>query len=304
LFDPELTRGLQDPPDAAARARVLDFVSQELVVEVDGLRLALEPEVRELWVRGGAVPGDSVVFVAPLPERASKLVVRAPQRMKQLLVAVALPTPSSHGELRSTLIAGGEATAPFELVDPDPPAPPSAFAYLKLGFAHVLPLGLDHLLFLVALVLGSERSWRRLLALSLGFTAAHTLTLGLGATGTVTVPAGIVEPLIALSIVALALSNLWQRERRHEPVWVLAFGLLHGLGFAGALSAIGLPPSGVVVPLLCFNVGVELAQIVVVGLVWLLLRPLDEQRVYPYAVRPGSLCIALVGLFWTVQRVL
>jgi hypothetical protein len=310
LFDPELTRALDDPADERASARVLEFVRRELIIEVDGKPLELEPELRELWTRSGAVPGDSVMIDARLPPHAHQLVVRAPARMKQLLVVIALPVDQNQkSETASTLVAGGGTTPPFQL-GKEPPAGArasarrSAFAYLGLGFRHVLPFGLDHMLFIVALVLGSDRKWRRMLLMSGAFTLAHTVTLGLGATGLVTIPGRVVEPFIALSIAVVALLNLWRRGHQHEPWVVLAFGLLHGLGFARALGETGLPANAVAVPLLCFNSGVELAQLVVVATCWLLLRSVDERRLYTHVVRPGSLFIAVAGLFWAVQRVL
>jgi hypothetical protein len=310
LFDPELTRALDDPADARASARVLEFVRHELTIEVDGKPLEFEPELRELWTRSGAVPGDSVMIDARLPPHAHELVVRAPARMKQLLVVVALPIDQTQrSETASALVPGGAVTPPF-LLGKEPPdsgratARRSALAYLWLGFRHVLPLGLDHMLFIVALVLGSDRKWRRMLLMSGAFTLAHTVTLGLGASGLLTVPVHVVEPLIALSIAVVALLNLWRRGHQHEPWVVLAFGLLHGLGFARALGETGLPANAIAVPLLCFNSGVELAQLVVVGVCWLALRPVDERHLYTHAVRPGSFVIALAGLFWAVQRAL
>jgi hypothetical protein len=178
--------------------------------------------------------------------------------------------------------------------------------YLALGFHHILPLGWDHVLFVAGLVLGSGRRLRSLLWQLSAFTLAHTLTLALGALGLIVLPRGFVEPLIAFSIAYVAVENLFQRrDPRRRLLVVFAFGLLHGQGFASALSETGLPHSAFVVALLSFNVGVELGQIVVVLALSALLLPLrDPARLFRYAVRPGSLAIAAIGVVWGVQRLL
>jgi hypothetical protein len=179
--------------------------------------------------------------------------------------------------------------------------------YLVLGIEHILPWGFDHVLFVAGLVLGSWGRRPRLLLLELaGFTVAHTVTLGLGALGLVLVPARVIEPLIALSIAFVGIQNLWSRGApKHRLPWVLAFGLLHGQGFAASLIATGIPSGSLVLSLLAFNVGVELGQLLVVGGLLLLLRPLrDADRFRRFALFPGSAMIAGAGIVWTVGRLL
>jgi hypothetical protein len=223
--------------------------------------------------------------------------------MKALLIVVDSASEDPRWKAESALVPGGQASPPFSSSQSSP-APTSLFSYLSLGFRHVLPLGLDHVLFMVALVIGSDRKWRRLVLLSGAFTLAHSVTLALGASGIVTIPGRVVEPLIALSIVVVALSNLWRSARPHGAWLVLAFGLLHGLGFASVLGDTGLARGELLVPLLGFNLGVEAAQLVVVALCWLLLWRFAEQRLYTHAVRPASVLIALCGIFWALERVL
>lgn len=182
--------------------------------------------------------------------------------------------------------------------------------YLWLGVEHML-LGIDHLLFVLALVL-LVRDWRRLLATITAFTIAHSVTLGAAVLGFVHLPWAPVEALIALSIafVAAAIVRGGQDSRHRAALrsWPLAFafGLLHGLGFAGALSEIGLPPPSIPLALLAFNLGVELGQLAFVVAVLPLLAlakhlpvrwPGWGPRLAPYAI--GS-----VAMFWTVDRVL
>ncbi|HEV8269413.1 MAG TPA: HupE/UreJ family protein, partial [Thermoanaerobaculia bacterium] len=138
------------------------------------------------------------------------------------------------------------------------------------------------------------------------FTLAHTITLALSVYGVVSLPARIVEPLIALSIVCVAVENVFTKKlHAWRPVVVFAFGLLHGLGFAGVLTEIGLPRSEFVPALLSFNAGVEGGQLTVI-LVAFLAFGLPFRREAWYRRRivvPASVAIAAVGLFWSIQRV-
>jgi hypothetical protein len=205
--------------------------------------------------------------------------------------------------------ANARETAASRAEDATGFAPESIGATLRrfvvLGFVHILPEGLDHVLFVAGLVLGAGRRYRRLLLEISAFTLAHTLTLALGALGWVVVPGAVIEPLIAASIVLVAVENLFEgRERKHRLLVVFVFGLIHGQGFASVLSEAGLPSSTFVPALLSFNIGVELGQLVVVALVLVALHFLSDRARTRYAVRPGSIAIAAIGLFWAVSRVL
>lgn len=180
-----------------------------------------------------------------------------------------------------------------------------ATRYLVLGFEHILPAGLDHILFVLGLFLLSLR-WRPLLWQVSAFTVAHTITLLLSTYGVVTLPAGIVEPLIALSIAYVAIENLFVRELKPWRIaLVFAFGLLHGLGFAGVLAELGLPRDAFLSALLAFNIGVELGQVSVLALAFLALGWWRERPWFRTRVVTGlSLVIAGVGLYWFVVRLL
>jgi hypothetical protein len=178
--------------------------------------------------------------------------------------------------------------------------------YLVLGFHHILPLGWDHVLFVAGLVLGSGLRLRRLVLQLSAFTVAHTFTLGLGALGLIVLPPRVVEPLIAFSIAYVAVENLTRKDSsRSRLLLVFGFGLLHGQGFASALSQTGLPHDAFLVALLSFNLGVELGQLTVVLALFAVLRlTLRPENLRRYAVLPGSLAIALTGLYWGVLRLL
>jgi len=177
-------------------------------------------------------------------------------------------------------------------------------SYFTLGFEHILPRGFDHVLFIAALVLASP-SWRPLLWQVSAFTVAHALTLALAVTGVVQMRSAVVEPLIALSIVAVAVENLVEpRFRWRRPAMAFGFGLLHGLGFAGALVSLGLPSEDLLVSLLAFNLGVEGGQLVVVAILLLALTWCRQATWYrTRVVLPASAVVAAVGAFWFVQRV-
>ena len=180
----------------------------------------------------------------------------------------------------------------------------TALRYLRLGFRHIVPQGADHTLFVLGLFLLSARLRPLLIQVS-AFTVAHTATLALSTLGVVRLSPAVVEPLIALSIAYVAVENTQQRELRPwRAALVFGFGLLHGLGFAGALGELGLPRVDFLTGLLAFNAGVELGQLAVLAGAFLITAPLRGKPWYRSRVAmPLSLAIALVGLYWTALRV-
>lgn len=182
----------------------------------------------------------------------------------------------------------------------------SFFDFLGLGVKHILT-GYDHLLFLFSLLIVS-RSMVATLKVVTGFTVAHSITLALATFDVVRIPGSIVEPLIAASIVFVALENLLRREIPASRLWlVLGFGLVHGLGFASVLHELGVGTNGggVVLPLVSFNLGVELGQLLVALplvplLAWASRRSVFERRWVPAC----SVMAALAGGFWLVERLL
>lgn len=203
-------------------------------------------------------------------------------------------------------LEGGQTSAPLALTSPAPPINrfDTAWRYLTLGFTHIVPLGLDHMLFVLGLYLLSGRARIVLWQVS-AFTVAHSITLGLSIYDVVAVSPKIVEPLIALSIAYVAIENIFLSELKSRRIaLVFAFGLLHGMGFAGALKELGLPRSEFVTALLTFNVGVEAGQLAVIGAAFMLVG-------WPYANRawyhdrivvPMSTTIACTAVYWTIQR--
>ncbi|MES2329866.1 MAG: HupE/UreJ family protein [Bacteroidota bacterium] len=181
----------------------------------------------------------------------------------------------------------------------------AAIVYLVLGFKHILPLGFDHILFVLSLFLLSPKL-KPIIWQSTAFTVAHSVTLCLAAYNVINPPTRIIEPLIALSILYVALENIYSPRLKASRIGIVfLFGLVHGLGFAGALAEMGLPKNAYFTSLIMFNVGVELGQLTVILLAYFLLakwfagKPYYRSRV----VIPLSIIIVLIAGFWTIQRI-
>ena len=174
---------------------------------------------------------------------------------------------------------------------------------LSLGFFHIIPEGLDHILFVVCLFLLSPKLKPLLIQIT-AFTLAHSVTLGLAMAGWILLPSRLVETLIAASIVVMAVENLFMREvKPWRWMLVFLFGLVHGLGFAGSFSSLHLPPEDFFGPLLLLNIGIEFGQLSVVAsclalTVWMWQRPWYTRLV----IYPASSVIALIALWWTIER--
>lgn len=176
--------------------------------------------------------------------------------------------------------------------------------YVKSGFVHIIPLGLDHILFVLALFLSTTR-FGTLLWQVTAFTLAHSVTLALSSLGIISLSGSIVEPLIALSIVWMAIENIRSEEAGQRRIWVIViFGLLHGLGFASVLGEFGLPQEAFLMALFSFNVGVELGQLTVLAIAAALLMAWSKKPTYRMFVQvPLSAIIGVIGVYWFVERV-
>lgn len=182
----------------------------------------------------------------------------------------------------------------------------AGWTYLKLGFEHIVPLGVDHILFVLSLFFLSNRL-KTVIWQATTFTLAHSITLGLAMYGYIEPLPAVVEPIIALSIFFVAVENMLVRELKPGRLGIVfLFGLVHGMGFAGALSELGLPPGSYMQALLSFNIGVELGQLSVILAAYLLLgRWFSQEKWYrSRVVNPVSAGIALLALYWTVERTL
>jgi hydrogenase/urease accessory protein HupE len=277
---------------------------------VGAMRLALQPvfsgPVEALTPVAARTTGDAAVQTWRL---------RAESLRGQTLRIAGLETTLTDALVRIAFLDGSTWVERLTPRQPGSPIPtrPSAWGvagtYLTLGVEHILK-GVDHLMFVLALLLLTKGTWRLVKTVT-AFTVAHSVTLGLATLGIVHVPSRPVEAVIALSIVFVAVEIVQARRGRAglaaQMPWIVAFvfGLLHGFGFAGALSEVGLPEGHIPVALLFFNLGVEAGQLLFVAAVLAVVAcarrirvawPRWAELVPPYAI--GSL-----AMFWVIQRV-
>lgn len=291
---------------------------------------ALEGRVRawapdwlaRIELRAGAVPLPLALEAVRIPPagntglpRPSNLMLAAD--LPPGAAAITLHWPGGSGDLVlrqfgvpepfTGLIAGGETSPQIALSGGGRTGGWAAFlAYVPVGFDHILPKGLDHILFVLGLFFLSTRLAPLLWQVS-AFTLAHTVTLALGALGWVQVPGAVVEPLIAASITYVAVENILTPQlTRWRPAVVFGFGLLHGLGFASVLGDFGLPEGQFLPALLGFNIGVELGQLTVIAIAFLAVGLWFGRRGFyrRLIAVPASGAIALIGAYWVVERTL
>jgi hypothetical protein len=285
-----------------------DRVSRILAEVLNHSRIAFDSrsvEPRAEWEKPDPAAAEPVLLLSgPIPAGAKTFTWSNDLKLGSYLL-----TLRTEGEETPERVwrEGGDVGRPFLLKAAV--APPTrgqvARQYLALGYTHILPKGSDHILFVLGIFLLCTKLKPVLLQVT-AFTVAHTITLALTIYGIVSLRPAIVEPLIALSIVYVAVENIATSQLRPWRVaLVFGFGLLHGMGFAGVLSELGLPRSEFLTGLLCFNAGVELGQLTVILTAFLLIglpfrnKPWYRRRV----VVPLSMAIAAIGLFWAIQRI-
>lgn len=234
-----------------------------------------------------------------IPDNVESVQVAFPEYLGAVNLTMANP--------RYFLVNAGDKSEKYSLVSAAAP-PASVFSqiltYLYQGIIHIVPHGLDHILFVLALFLLSTNLLTLFWQVT-AFTLAHTITLIMATYGVVSLSPDIVEPLIAFSIVFVAAENLYHsRLQAWRIVIVFLFGLLHGMGFASVLMDFGLPQSQLLASLIAFNVGVEIGQLLVIAAAFLVVGWFRKQHWYRQRIiLPGSACIAAMGLYWTVTRV-
>lgn len=250
------------------------------------------PRDSQLVLQGVLPPGDAPVTVGWVPDFGSLI-------LRQGDADTGYSAFLSNGDLSAPLPRTGTATESLGT---------TFLRYIFSGFDHIVPKGLDHILFVLGLFFFSLRL-RPLLVQVTSFTLAHTVTLALATLGIFSLPGAIVEPLIALSIVFVAVENILfggpeARIGLRRTAVVFFFGLLHGLGFASVLEEFGLG-SALVTALIGFNIGVEFGQLAVIaGALVLVGLPFGRRSWYRNGIAvPASFVIALVGAWWVVERV-
>lgn len=294
------------PPDAL-EARFREFwpaMASRITLRAGETELA--PELDGLTVPPVGEPGvarfSTLRLSAALPDDGSPVVFGWARSLGAIIVRQTGVEDGYTGFLQ-----GGDLSDPMPREGGVETTKTSVFlTYIVSGFEHIIPAGLDHILFVLGLFFLSLKLGALLWQVS-AFTLAHTVTLALGSLGIVTIPATIVEPLIAASIVYVGVENVLSKGLTPwRPVVVFLFGLLHGLGFASVLGVVGLPPGDFVVGLIGFNIGVEFGQLAVIALaflavgLWFGKKPWYRARI----ANPASLAISAVGAWWVVERTL
>ncbi len=281
-------------------------MANKIYIAVDGVRVTPELDENGLIVPPDAIadqPRESTLrFSVQLPESAQEIIFSWEPRFGGIVLrqqGVEAPYTGfleNGAASESIALAGGGAQSGWQ----------AFVSYIPVGFDHILPKGLDHILFVLGLFFLSTRM-RPLIWQVSAFTLAHTITLALAALGWVKVPASIVEPLIAASITFIAIENIFTSGlSRTRPIVVFGFGLLHGLGFASVLGAFGLPENAFLPALIGFNIGVELGQLTVIAIAFALVGYWFGSKNWyrPVISIPASIAIAMMGGWWVIERTL
>ncbi len=294
-------------------------MARRIVIEVDGARIvptlvgASIPEIGNTDV----ARTSTINLTADLPEGDSPVQFGWAALYGDLVVRQV----GGGEDAYTAFLQDGNLTEPLSRIEIRTEGAGSVFLrYIPVGFEHIVPLGVDHILFVLGLFFFSLHL-RPLLFQVTSFTAAHTIALALASLGIVSVSPSIVEPLIALSIVFVGLENIWGHTNvKTRTAVVFAFGLLHGLGFATVLGEFGITASSFVAALIGFNIGVEFGQLAIIMTMLVLvmvacrlstLAPLPEEEkpvrelqvTYRAVSMVGSVVISIVAAYWTIERI-
>lgn len=280
-FWPEMADRLQIAVDGTLRTPSLTSFAAGEVGDIENIR------------------SSRLQFTVQLPENATEVTVGWAREFGTLVLRQQGVDAPYDGYLEA-----GAVSEPIALSGGDQASGWQTFVnYVPVGFDHIVPKGLDHILFVLGLFFLSTRMGPLLTQVSL-FTLAHTITLAMAALGYVTIPGSIVEPLIAASIVYVAVENIFMKNLSPwRPFIVFLFGLLHGLGFASVLGEFGLPEGSFIPALIGFNVGVEVGQLAVIAVMFLCVwQAVRVDRGQNEALQAkafyGVLMLATLSLIW------
>ncbi len=263
----------------------------------------LTPELASLYVPPSDPNMDArfglIVVNADIPQNADTIQIGWPSQLGTLLITqtdsdAPYNGVSQNGALSDVISLGSTSHSWL-----------TTFTnYTWLGFEHIIPKGMDHIVFVLGLFFFSM-SLRPLLWQVTGFTIGHSISLAAGILGLVSVPGNLVEPLIAASIVFIGIENIFANENSPWRAWVVGlFGLVHGLGFASVLSDLGMGQGNFFISLFAFNLGVELGQLTVIGLAFAAVGLwFGAKQWYRKVIAiPASLMISALGVFWLLER--
>lgn len=285
------------------------------LITIKSQQKSIEPEFVSIEISESSnitYPRESKIkLIAPIREDDKHIIFGWNKRLGPMIIRQVSDSLESsrigtEPELYSAYLSSGELSSPIIIEGITSVSSLKIIRdYLIIGFEHIIPKGLDHILFVLGLFLFASRFSQLVVQVSL-FTVAHTITLASASIGLVNIPSNIVEPLIALSISYVALETLWHtRMGWSRLIIIFAFGLLHGLGFASVLMEIGLNQRHFIIGLVAFNVGVEIGQLVVICAAYLFIGILFfKTRFYRSFVQiPLSLVIGAIGGWWFIERI-
>jgi len=290
LFAPELTKEIQ-----------LKFDQQQADLNLSDVQIP-EPGYTK-------VPRTSlIVFEGKLPRQTKQLSWYYPERFSDNAVRVRQIDEANekwHWS-RWQWLRKDQPSKPFSLeaIFTEPSLFEVVSEYTLAGFEHIIPKGLDHILFILGIFLLST-NLKTLAMQATMFTLAHSITLSLAMFNVISLPASIVEPLIALSIAYLGIENIFAHKLKTSRLaLVFGFGLLHGLGFASVLAEFGMPESAYATALISFNIGVEIGQLIILTTAFFGITYWfkNKQHFHNYITLPGSVMIGVTGLYWTWER--
>lgn len=301
---------LRDMPAESLAQEFLMFEDKLL----ENITLKINDQVQKLEIISIDIPDvgdielarDSIVYIqSRLPEDAKAMTWQWDKSLGNVILRV---SSKDKPELYSAYLLDGKISENIPLSIKQIKTINSTWNsftnYVQVGFVHIVPKGLDHILFVIGLFLLSA-SLRPLLIQVTTFTIAHSVTLALGIYGIISVPSSIVEPLIAASIIYIGLENIYSDKlSKWRPLVIFLFGLLHGLGFASVLKEIGLSSGNYITSLIGFNVGVEVGQLSVIAACFLLVGVwFRHKKWYRQRVTvPASILISIVAIYWLIER--
>ena len=286
------------------RASLFASMQSDGKLLVDGKRITLQQQrLNEApWIQGLLQQPEATTnyrirytAVAPLPDSLTTLQMQFPALLGKVDLTIS--------QTSQQIVDSGSVSASYQLSYGQSVV--SVWGnYIYQGILHIIPLGLDHILFVLLLFL-STRHWRQLCWLVSAFAVAHSVTLSATVLGYIGFNIALIEVLIALSIVVLAIENqFFKLNIQWRFALTLVFGLLHGMGFASVLGELGLAENNLIASLIAFNIGIEIGQLLVVAVAWLLLFKLRDQSVYQYRLLPAmNGLIGLTALVWCVERI-
>ena len=287
-------------------------LAEQIFIENGGVKLSLLLEKIEVEkeVDTAQIRQTKIRFKAEAIDISQAITFSWASSLGPLIVRQAMgdrpDSPSGSETLYAVYLSAGEKSDAINLTGATQISfTDTIYRYLHSGFVHIIPLGVDHILFVLGLFLFSLSGRVLIYQISL-FTLAHTLTLALSSLGIVRISAQIVEPLIALSIAYVAIETIWAKGRFNwqRALLIIGFGLLHGMGFASVLADFGLPEAQFIPALVSFNIGVEIGQLAIIAPLYILMRWLrPPARFYRKVIQiPASVVIASIGLYWTLER--